>query len=134
MEQNIRLSKADLTYLDSLNHFPELKPLVQYFRAALRFGLWTNERLFAYYRTSNVAELERNYESLPIIYETQHTLMRLKNAAPSDPPGYHMAKYEWANKCNSLYREQEDSAPIDVWTRFLRTKGIKEAVIYDEVD
>jgi hypothetical protein len=127
----LHLSRKDLAYLNDLKEFPDLEPLVDYFRRSLRFSLWQRERLLAYYRTWDMAELQHDYEALPVTDETKETLARLENAVDADAR-WKIADYEWQNIGNGLYRAQEGEAPAEVWERFLRDKGINESIEYED--
>lgn len=130
---NIRLAKDRLAHLDNLKEFSQLQPLVDYFRNSLRFSIWKDERLLAYYRSWDPAELEHNYESLPIVKETRAILADLKNTKDIDAR-WHLSHYTWANAVNQLYRAQEGDPPRHIWAQFLKERAITEVVEYEEVD
>ena len=130
---NLRLAKDRLAYLDDLKEFSQLQPLVDYFRNSLRFSIWKDERLLAYYRSWDPAELERDYESLPIIKETRAIVADLKNTKDIDAR-WDLSHYKWANAVNDLYRAKEGDPPRHVWAQFLKKRGITEVVKYEEID
>jgi len=130
---NLRLARERLAYLDSLDEFPRLQPLVDHFRNSLRFTIWKDERLLAYYRSWDPAELEHDYKALPIANETRALLAALRNAKDVESR-WQISHYQWANAANRLYRAQEGDPPRDVWARFLEDRGITESVDYAEID
>lgn len=130
---NLELARERLAYLDGLKDFSELQPLVDYFRNSLRFTIWMDERLLAYYRSWDPAELAHDYKPLPIVNETSAILLELKNTKDIDAR-WHLSLYKWANAANRLYRAQEGEPPRDLWARFLRERKITESIVYEEVD
>lgn len=130
---NLELVKERLAYLDGLKEFPELQPLVDYFRSSLRFGLWMYQRLVAYHRSWNPFQLEHDYEVLPVVNETKDILDTLKKTTDTDSR-WRLSIYEWAKVANGLYRDQEGPIPKDVWMRFLEEQKIVESVVLEEFD
>lgn len=132
-EHNIQLAKQRLSYLNELKDFPELQPLVDYFRSSLEFGIWLNQRLTEYYQTWDPTALEQDFKGLPVVNETRQVLSAIRRTTDADSR-WHLSLYEWHNIANRLYRAQEGEIPKDVWERFVRDKQIVESLEFDEVD
>src|SRR6266849_5996863 len=130
---NLQIANEHLSYLDQLKDFPELQPLVEYFRSSLRFDIWKDQRLLAYYRTWDPAELEQDYGALPVKNETTNILAALKKTSDVDAR-WKLSHYRWSTAANHLYRDREGTVPSEVWTRFLRERQIVESIEYDKVD
>lgn len=124
---NLDLAKERLVYLDGLKEFPELQPLVDYFRSSLRFELWRYQRLVAYYRSWNPFQLEHDYATLPVVNETKDILNALKKTKDTESR-WRLSSHEWANAVNRLYRNQEGPVPKDVWMRFIGEQQIVESI------
>jgi len=130
-ETNQNWSRGKLKELEDLKDFRELDPLVDFFRQSLRFSIWQHERLIAYFRTSRAEELSQDYGMLPVAATTRETVNAL-NATSDLDRRWKLAYYDWQNSANDLYRSSERRLPEEVWSRFIKTRGIVEHVQYDD--
>lgn len=128
---NLQRTKQRLAYLSELREFPELQPLVDYYRSSLQFRIWVDERLLDYFQTRNPAALEQNFNILPVANEARTVLDKLKSATDIDSQ-WKLSYYEWHNIANNLYRHTEGVVPSDVWAKFVKQRKIVESIEYEE--
>ncbi len=129
---NIAIGKRRIQFLSTLDEFPELQGLVDYFRDSLEFGVWKNERLLEYYLSWDVGALEREYRNLPF-REPVFDILAALRASDDRDRRWSLSFYEWSNTVNLLYREQEGEIPRAGWEHFKSRYNIVERLEVDQI-
>lgn len=132
-EVNLEIGKNSLEHLRTLNAYPELSELVQYFTDSLSFAIWKNELLFQYYKTWDSRFLSERYKHLQTTTTTAAALSALAKA-DSKNEKWHISYYDWANSVNHSYREKEGDVPAQIWNDFLSKYKITEEIKWYPVD
>lgn len=155
VEVNLKLSKNAMKYLDGLNDIAVLKPAVEFYKKELSFYIWLNETRLNFYKSWDTNVLKQKYGDIDPMKEAQDVIKRIEQAKSKEEK-YNLAKYDWHNKLNNVFRKNDEilykccredyfgkeykdtpfanysPEPLKPWKDFLKQYDIKEEII-DEV-